>query len=369
METGKKVTGRVHDFVCFEEKEYMAFTTPHPLKKRSIELGNMPVVMVPLMIYSDDTSGNKSKVWNKDMTRYYKSFVGQDFKLLAQLAVHLSSPYMDDGEKEVWFKLSKVFRIAYCQPFDPEMVGSYESDCSSCVTAILANLKRKLKVHLLLHLCESMLQFGPPLAYNTERCESFNPIIRAKNIFSNKHSPSKYIATNFGAEDSTRNICSGISDKFGAELAELYKSDVMSKYLGKHVESEKCIYQQGTLRKLSTAALELGAIKMTIPERGAILLSQPIASCTLLMPPSIKSCNQFYCHLWIWGGFRTGESSYCIIQLLEPETAIPQGCILYEFDCPLLTMVDFFCVIPSSSVYVAVSVVHKCTTTCCISCA
>ena len=25
----------------------------------------MPVVMVPLMIYSDDTSGNKSKVWNK----------------------------------------------------------------------------------------------------------------------------------------------------------------------------------------------------------------------------------------------------------------------------------------------------------------
>ena len=51
---------------------------------------------------------------------------------------------MDDGEKEVWFKLSKVnagntcnsymfmhymcqqvLRIAYCQPFDPEMVGSY----------------------------------------------------------------------------------------------------------------------------------------------------------------------------------------------------------------------------------------------------
>ena len=43
----------------------MAFTTPHPLKKRSIELGNMPVEMVPLMIYSDDTSGNRSKVWNK----------------------------------------------------------------------------------------------------------------------------------------------------------------------------------------------------------------------------------------------------------------------------------------------------------------
>ncbi|KAL5474464.1 hypothetical protein EMCRGX_G026414 [Ephydatia muelleri] len=120
------------------------------------------------------------------------------------------------------------------------------------------------------------------------KCESFNSIIRAKNIFSNKHSPSKDIATNFGVEESIRNICSGISDKFGAELVELYKSDVVSEYmyLGKHVESEKCIYQQGTLRKLSTAALELGAIKMTIPERGTILLSQAIASCTLLMPPS-----------------------------------------------------------------------------------
>ena len=85
------------------------------------------------------------------MTRYYKSFVGRDFKLLAQLAVHLLSLYMDDG---VWLKLPKVnvgntcniylsymfmynmcqqvFRIAYCQPFDPEMVGSY----SQIVTAI-----------------------------------------------------------------------------------------------------------------------------------------------------------------------------------------------------------------------------------------
>ena len=46
--------------------------------------------------------------FSRDMTRYYKSFVGRDFKLLAQLAVHLLSPCMDDGEKEVWLKLSKV---------------------------------------------------------------------------------------------------------------------------------------------------------------------------------------------------------------------------------------------------------------------
>ena len=54
-------TDDYHAYVMIAQ-EYMAFTTPHPLKKRSIELGNMPVVMVLLMIYSDDRSGNKSKV-------------------------------------------------------------------------------------------------------------------------------------------------------------------------------------------------------------------------------------------------------------------------------------------------------------------
>ena len=54
-------TDDYHAYVMIAQ-EYMAFTTP---QKRSIELGNMPVVMVPLMIYSHDTGGNKSKVCNK----------------------------------------------------------------------------------------------------------------------------------------------------------------------------------------------------------------------------------------------------------------------------------------------------------------
>ena len=55
--------------------------------------------------------------FSRDMTRYYKSFVGRDFKLLAQLSVHLLSSYMNDGEKEVWFKLSKVSASNICNVF------------------------------------------------------------------------------------------------------------------------------------------------------------------------------------------------------------------------------------------------------------
>ncbi|KAL5467080.1 hypothetical protein EMCRGX_G031258 [Ephydatia muelleri] len=97
-------------------------------------------------------------------------------------------------------------------------------------------------------------------------------------------------------------IITDLTMQFGAELVKLYKSDDESEFLGKHVESEKCIYQQGSLRKLlSTAALELGAIKMTIPERDSILLSQAIASCIMLMPPSMKSSTRVTISVAIYG--------------------------------------------------------------------
>ena len=225
-------------------------------------------------------------------------------------------------------------------------------------------------------------------------------------------------------------FCGILYLRFGAGLVELYKSDAVMEFLGNHVESDKSIYKPGTLRKvctcmckysgmiftqalfmqLSAKALELGAIEMTIPGRGTILLSQAISTCKLLMmPPSIKlstpvtssaaiygsggwlinvgdfvlykSANSSAVRLRVcvclkdcvkvftqqeiglfWGGFRTSESSYCVVQIVvEPDAVIPQ---LDEFDCPLLTMVDFFRVIPSTSVRTAVSVVHKCSTTC-----
>eukprot|EP00731_Ephydatia_muelleri_P022208 Em0014g799a len=49
----------------FYRKVLAEMSSPHPLKTRSIMCGSLPVFMVPLIIFSDDTSGNRSKVWNK----------------------------------------------------------------------------------------------------------------------------------------------------------------------------------------------------------------------------------------------------------------------------------------------------------------
>ncbi len=50
-----------YNFVWFKQ-EYKAFSAPHRLKEVA---HGKPVVITPLILYSDDTSGNRSKQWNK----------------------------------------------------------------------------------------------------------------------------------------------------------------------------------------------------------------------------------------------------------------------------------------------------------------
>ena len=49
-------------FVCSYLKEYRRFVAPHRLKGQALE---RPVVMLPVILFTDDTSGNRSKQWNK----------------------------------------------------------------------------------------------------------------------------------------------------------------------------------------------------------------------------------------------------------------------------------------------------------------
>ena len=125
-----------------------------------------------------------------------------------------------------------MFKFVYCDTFLPEMVDVYKSQCLAFTHAVERNcpeLRRKLKIHILLHLPDDMLQFGPSFniqhrkvvtllqvqlcvlylyLYST-RCESYNAAIRGRNIYANRHAPSKDIATSFAIQESIRFVCSG----------------------------------------------------------------------------------------------------------------------------------------------------------------
>ena len=58
-------------------------------------------------VSSLDFSGFETKL-GYNLCKHFRSFVGRDFKALAQIALFLLSPYMSAEEKIVWLSLSKV---------------------------------------------------------------------------------------------------------------------------------------------------------------------------------------------------------------------------------------------------------------------
>ena len=103
----------------------------------------------------------------------------------------------------------------------------------SAVKEYYPELLKKVKIHLLLHLTSDMVDFGPTSAFNTERqailhikecrctfsmthknkilcrCETFNSLIRGRNVYGNRLAPSRDIAKGFAVIEHLRFVCSG----------------------------------------------------------------------------------------------------------------------------------------------------------------
>lgn len=67
----------------------------------------------------------------------------------------------------------------------------------------------KPKFHILVHLVGHIRRFGPAILFATEGFESFNAIIRAKSVHSNRHAPSRDIAHGFAQGNRIRHLLSG----------------------------------------------------------------------------------------------------------------------------------------------------------------
>lgn len=67
----------------------------------------------------------------------------------------------------------------------------------------------KPKFHIFIHLTCHIRRFGPAILFATEAFESFNAIIRAKSIHSNRQAPSRDIALAFAQANRIRHLLSG----------------------------------------------------------------------------------------------------------------------------------------------------------------
>jgi len=77
---------------------------------------------------------------------------------------------------------------------------------------------QKIKYHLLTHLQEDIIRFGPLLGVATETYKAFNAVFRFCSVLSNHLAPSRDIAMQLAEQESLRHILSGgywCSDKNG----------------------------------------------------------------------------------------------------------------------------------------------------------
>lgn len=78
-----------------------------------------------------------------------------------------------------------------------------------CVARWNVRWFNKPKFHIILHLVEHIRRFGPAGLFATEGFESFNAVIRAKSVHSNRQAPSRDIARAFAQGNRIRHLLSG----------------------------------------------------------------------------------------------------------------------------------------------------------------
>ncbi|XP_064407340.1 uncharacterized protein LOC135352102 isoform X2 [Halichondria panicea] len=214
-----------------------------------------------------------------NIIKHHCSFVGRDYKAWAQMAAFIVTPYVTTNERKLWLALLKVFRLAYCVPFNPNCSEESRQVCKGFVDLVKEynpQMLKKMKVHLLLHLVDDLCDFGPTAAFNTERCEAFNSLMREQKIFSNRRAPSRDIAVSFSTLEALRFVCSSgyyqseTNEDFqqcGAGLTNLYNQHAVQTVLNgvssKSLNLGKAIYQSGALRKKQGSTKKLKDVALS----------------------------------------------------------------------------------------------------------
>ncbi|KAJ6583705.1 hypothetical protein B0H10DRAFT_1833406, partial [Mycena sp. CBHHK59/15] len=157
------------------------------------------------------------------MMQYRNGLIGKHFKTLMQTMVFhvhdLVSPEIFTLIKAV----SALGAVLWVHEIDD--MAQYTADLTILIRNVLdafsdydpAKILLKIKLHLLPHIVEDAVRFGPPIRNSTEVFECFNAIFRLCSVLSNHQAPSHDIAFKFASMDRVKHILSGGFWKQGDE--------------------------------------------------------------------------------------------------------------------------------------------------------
>ncbi|KAJ8518506.1 hypothetical protein ONZ45_g4413 [Pleurotus djamor] len=197
---------------------------------------------------SFDVSGlGISPLVGKTLVQYAGSLTGRDFRTIAQVAPFVIYDFVSKECLAVWTSLSKLILLIW-QPEIEDIdvfLNTLKTEINHfllCTAQWTTCWFNEPKFHILLHLPEHIRRFGPAILFATEAFESYNAVIRAKSVHSNRHAPSRDIARAFAQGNRIRHLLSGgfFPDIEMAKPPDTFASDrsawrTINSYLG-HAE-------------------------------------------------------------------------------------------------------------------------------------
>ncbi|KAF8164203.1 hypothetical protein BJ912DRAFT_1150335 [Pholiota molesta] len=148
------------------------------------------------------------------LVNYANSLTGRDFRAISQVAPFVIYDMVAPEVFDAWLALSKLVPLVY-QPII-EDIDEFIVTLEHEIHHFLLQTARwtcgwfnKAKFHIFLHLPNHIRRFGPAVLFATESFESFNAVIRAKSVHSNRLAPSRDIALAFAQGNRIRHLLSG----------------------------------------------------------------------------------------------------------------------------------------------------------------
>ncbi|KAH9450714.1 hypothetical protein H4Q26_015117 [Puccinia striiformis f. sp. tritici PST-130] len=136
------------------------------------------------------------------MIKHIKSLVGRQFKIILQAVPFVLLNLINAERQRIWKALCKLCPLIF-QTHITNM-DKYITDLKRHINEFMYHLIKstaqwvhKPKLHMLLHLPECILCFGPASLFSTEKFESFNEVVCEASVHSNRQALGRDIAMTF----------------------------------------------------------------------------------------------------------------------------------------------------------------------------